>query len=240
MPRSADTAPYQRIKQTLKAELQAGHWRPGALMPSEAELVERFSVSRMTVNRALRELQAEGLVERVQGAGTYAADQEQRLRMSSQLTIRDLHREIEARGHQHQAQVQFARQEPAPADIAARLGLAEGDPVFHLLLVHLDNGVPLQCEDRYVNPVHAPELLSTDFTTITPTQYLIERVPQWEAQFMVEAAYPTAREARLLGIRSKEPCLIITRRTVTRGIPVTTARLVHPGSRYQLEEAYQP
>ena len=43
-------------------------------------------------------------------------------------------------------------------------GLAPGAPVFHTLIVHLENGVPLQCEDRYVNPACAPDYLSVDFT----------------------------------------------------------------------------
>jgi GntR family histidine utilization transcriptional repressor len=69
-------------------------------MPSEAELVAEFGVSRMTVNRALRELQAEGLVQRTQGVGTFAAPLH---RVSSTLTLHDLHDEITARGHQHEA-----------------------------------------------------------------------------------------------------------------------------------------
>src|ERR1019366_7310080 len=91
-------APYARVKQFLKEELARGHWLPGALMPSDAELVAKFGVSRMTVTRALRELQAEGLVERVQGVGTFAAHL---ARVSSTLTIRDLHEEIVSRGHRH-------------------------------------------------------------------------------------------------------------------------------------------
>ena len=61
-------APYARVKRHLKAQLASGRWPSGARMPSEAELVARFRVSRMTVNRALRELSDEGLVERVQGS----------------------------------------------------------------------------------------------------------------------------------------------------------------------------
>src|SRR6187549_542401 len=101
-------APYARVKQYLKDELSRGHWLPGALMPSDAELVARFGVSRMTVTRALRELQAEGLVERVQGVGTFAAHL---YRVSSTLTIRDLHEKIVARGHRHDAEVHVAREE---------------------------------------------------------------------------------------------------------------------------------
>ena len=102
-------APYQRVKQHLKDGLAGGDWPPGALMPSEAELVARFGVSRMTVNRALRELQAEGLVDRSQGIGTFAA---QLHRVSSTLKIRDLHEEIESRGHHHEAAVQVQRRPP--------------------------------------------------------------------------------------------------------------------------------
>jgi GntR family histidine utilization transcriptional repressor len=230
-------APYVRVKEHLKAGLAAGRWRPGALMPSEAELTAAFGVSRMTVNRALRELQSEGLVERVQGVGTFAA---QLHRVSSTLTIRDLQEEIEARGHRHHARVVLKRSEPAPAPLAASLGLAAGSPVFHTLLVHHDDGVPLQCEDRYVNPAAAPEYLGADFTRVTPTRYLLDVAPLWEAQYTIEASRATPQEAGLLGIGGDDPCLVLVRRTVSRGVPITIARLVHPGSRYQLEGSFSP
>jgi GntR family histidine utilization transcriptional repressor len=231
------TAPYARVKQFLKQGLSVGRWEPGALMPSESELVARFGVSRMTVTRALRELQNEGLVTRVQGLGTYAAHLAQ---VSSTLTIRDLHEEITARGHSHHAEVHLARQERAPAALAPQLGLVAGAPVFHTLIVHFEDKLALQCEDRYVNPVCAPDYLRTDFTRITPTHYLLEVAPLWEAQYSIHAGAPSAREARLLGIGLAEPCLIIVRRTVNRDIPITLARLVHPGSRYRVEGAFKP
>lgn len=231
------TAPYARVKAFLKQGLASGQWQPGALMPSEAELVAQFGVSRMTVTRALRELQSEGLVTRVQGLGTYAAHL---LQVSSTLTIRDLHEEIISRGHRHHAEVHVARRESAGATVAAQLGLARGAPVFHTLIVHFENGLALQCEDRYVNPACAPDYLQTDFTRITPTHYLLEVAPLWEAQYSIEAGAPSSREARLLGIPAQEPCLIIVRRTVNHGVPITMARLVHPGTRYRVEGAFQP
>lgn len=230
-------APYAQVKQFLKDELSRGRWPPGALMPSEAELVAQFGVSRMTVNRALRELQAEGLVDRVQGVGTFAA---QLHRVSSTLTIRDLHEEIEGRGHVHEARVHVKRRERAPAALAQRLGLKTGAEVFHTLIVHLENGVPIQSEDRYVNPACAPDYLSVDFTRTTPTHYLLEVAPLWEAQYSIEAAAPTELEAKLLGIPRRDPCLVLVRRTVSHDVPITLARLVHPGSRYQIEGSFKP
>lgn len=234
---TAPLAPFLRVKQYLKAGLAAGRWPPGALMPSEAELVAEFGVSRMTVNRALRELQAEGLISRTQGVGTFAAPLH---RMSSTLTIRDLQEEIESRGHHHQAQVHLLRAEKAPALLAQQLGVAPGARVFHSLIVHRDNGVPLQCEDRYVNPACCPRYLEADFTATTPTQLLFETTVLWRAQYSIEATAPTAEEARVLGIGAREPCLVVTRRTFTRAAPITLARLVHPGTRYLLEGQFSP
>ena len=229
--------PYLRIKDELKRALGRGRYPPGARMPSEAELVARFRVSRMTVSRALRELADEGLVERVQGLGTFAA---QPHRVSSTLTIRDIHEAIEARGHVHDAHVHVAREERARAPVAARLGVAKGASVFHTLIVHCENGVPLQCEDRYVNPAAAPDYLSVDFTRKTPTRYLLEVAPLWEAQYSIAAATPTPEEARLLGIPANDPCLVVMRRTESQHLPITVARLAHPGTRYLIEGNFKP
>jgi len=230
-------APYSKVKNYLKSGLASGQWVPGDQMPSEAALVQQFAVSRMTVGRALRELQAEGLVSRVQGVGSFAAHLS---RVSSTLTIQDLHDEIVARGHRHQAMVVLAQRENAPAALAAQLGVPAQSEVFHTLIVHSENGVPLQCEDRYVNPACAPDYLNVDFQTITPTQYLLQVAPLWEAQYSIEAAVPTAQEAQLLGTSAREPCLIVVRRTINRGVPITLARLVHPGTRYQISGAFKP
>ena len=235
--RSGPGAPYTRIKQHLKDGLATGQWPAGALMPSEAELVAQFGVSRMTVNRALRELQAEGLVERTQGVGTFAA---QLHKVSSTLTIADLHEEIVSRGHHHESRVHLQQSEPANAQLAAQLGVAAGSAVFHTLIVHLENGVPLQCEDRYVNPAVAPHYLQADFTRITPTLELFNTTALWRAQYSIEADQATPHEAQLLGVSADTACLIMVRRTFTREAPITIARLVHPGKRYSLHGEFQP
>lgn len=236
-PVTESSAPYTRVKQHLKDGLAGGRWAPGELMPSEAELVAQFGLSRMTVNRALKELQAEGLVERTQGVGTFAA---QLHRVSSTLTIRDLHDEIESRGHRHHAVVDVQRAQKAPQAVAAQLGLAPGARVFHTVIVHHENGVPLQCEDRWVNPGCSPAYLDADFTRTTPTQVLFDSTALWRAQYTIEAARPTLREATLLRIEPDAPCLIVHRSTYTRDAAITVARLVHPGTRWQLQGEFQP
>ena len=142
--------------------------------------------------------------------------------------------------HQHHAVVHLQRTEKAPAALAARLGLATGAKVFHTLIVHHDNGVPLQCEDRYVNPACSPGYLQADFTRTTPTQVLFDTTALWRAQYAIAAEPATADEARLLGIAPGTACLVVTRSTYTRDATITLARLVHPGTRYLLHGEFQP
>jgi GntR family transcriptional regulator, histidine utilization repressor len=236
-PNKSAMAPYARVKEHLMQGLAQGRWPPGTLMPSEAELVAQFAVSRMTVSRALRELQDSGLVQRTQGVGTFAA---QLHPVSSSLTIRDLHEEIEARGHQHHALVKLQRAEKAGSALAQQLGVPTHEQVFHTLIVHFENGVALQCEDRYVNPAMAPHYLAQDFTRTTPTHYLFSATHLWRAQYSIEAGRATAQEATLLGITPQDPCLVVVRRTFAREAPITIARLVHPGQRYSLQGEFQP
>jgi GntR family transcriptional regulator of arabinose operon len=70
------TAPQRDVKHrqvfaTLRREIQTGHWKSGERLPSESELVARFKVSRITITRAVRDLQNAGMVERRAGAGTF-------------------------------------------------------------------------------------------------------------------------------------------------------------------------
>lgn len=236
-PPDASAPPFVRVKHFLRQGLAQGQWLPGALMPSETELMQQFGVSRMTVNRAIRELQAEGLVTRTQGVGTFAAALN---RVSSTLRIQDVHEEIVSRGHLHRAEVHLCRRERATQGVAEQLGVPIGSEVFHTLMVHHENGVPLQCEDRYVNPACAPDYLREDFSRVTPTQHLFRHTALWRAQYQVEAAHPTRQEARLLQIDAQAPCLIMVRRTLTRDAVITLARLVYPGTRHALSGEFNP
>lgn len=233
---SAPAPQYLKVKNHLREHIASGHWVAGDLLPSEAELVAKFGVSRMTVNRALRELSQEGMIERVQGVGTFVA---QLHRISSTLTVRDVHDEIAARGHRHESRVHLLERLKATTEQAADFGLKAGSTLFHSVIVHLENGVAIQCEDRLVNPACAPDYLSLDFATVTPTHYLLEVAPLSEARYTIESTLPSELEARLLGIGKREPCLVVKRRTFSRGLTVTTVRLTHPGSRYLLEGSFQ-
>lgn len=64
---------YRQIKTLMLQGLEAGEWRPGEVIPSEAELAQRFNVSQGTVRKAIDEMAAENLLVRKQGKGTFVA-----------------------------------------------------------------------------------------------------------------------------------------------------------------------
>ena len=96
---------YEQVKVFIRTKIKSGDWVAGNPVPSESAFMHQFGVSRMTVNRALRELMAEGVVRRVQGSGTFVAEIDQ---VSSKLEIRDIQEEIEERGHVHGTEIIFA------------------------------------------------------------------------------------------------------------------------------------
>ena len=227
---------YEQVKAFIKTRITSGSWKPGDAVPSETALMTQFGISRMTVNRALRELAAEGMVTRIQGSGTRVAELH---RISSRLTIRDIKDEVVERGHNHTSRVLLVATEKATAALAKTLGLRAGARVFHTVLVHLENAVPIQHEDRYVNPLAAPDFLLTDFTRLTPTHHLLTHAPLTDASYQIEACLPGKEIAKLLHIKPSEACLAITRRTVSGAHVASVARLVYPGTRYSFAGQFQ-
>ena len=233
----ADTEPrYLVVQAHLREGIKSGQWTVGDRLPSESELVAQFGVSRMTVNRALRELEQEGLIRRQQGAGSFVAPLE---RVASTLVIRDIHEEIAARGHRHEAELLSLSERRARRGEAERLGLEAGAQLFHSRILHRENGLPLQLEDRLVNPATAPDYLTQDFRLQTPTAYLLQVAPLTGATYQIEAAAASAEEAQALGLSAGDPCLVIERSSRSHGGTVTWVRLVHPGARHVLTGSFE-
>jgi GntR family histidine utilization transcriptional repressor len=106
--------------------------------------------------------------------------------------------------------------------------------------VHLENEVPIQLEDRYVNPAVAPNYLSVDFTSTTPNEYLCQVAPISEVEHIVEAILPDRHTQKLLDIPAREPCLRLYRSTLSFGRKVTCVWLTHPGSHYRMVARFSP
>ncbi|UGT44426.1 histidine utilization repressor [Nocardia yamanashiensis] len=226
---------YERVKQLVTAQIRADRWVEGDLLPSEHQFVAALGLSRMTINRALRELTADGLIVRQAGVGTFVAATK---KPSPLFEVRNIADEITRRGHRHRTEVVLMRAETIdPTHTFLRESL--GPKAFHSVIVHFEDDDPIQVEDRYVSPAQAPGYLDQDFATTTPNDYLSRVAPLTRGEHVVEAVLGSAEECRLLRIDRTEPCLLIRRRTWSEQGPVSVARLVHPGSRNRLEGVFE-
>ena len=225
---------YLKIQQHLLAKIQTGEWCPQHQIPPEEQLARDFGVSRMTANKAIRDLVTQGYLIRQAGVGTFVTDHKAE---SSLLEVHDIADEIRSRGHQHDCVVVAAETCNADDEVSMRLGVRLGTQVFHTLILHREDGVALQLEDRYVNPRHVPNYLNTDFQQYTPNEVLVTACPITVVEHVVEAVLVEAATATLLGINPQDPCLQLIRRTWSKDQLISYARLSHPGQRYKLRSS---
>jgi GntR family histidine utilization transcriptional repressor len=227
---------YERIKIYLLERIQSGEWADGAKIPSEYELMDIFSASRMTVHRALREMQADGLLRRAQGVGSFVQGQKPR---SALLEITDIADDILSRGNVHRAEMVVLESVRADSSLAAAFELRKGAKIFHSVIVHFENDVPVQLEERFVTPRFAPDYGAQDFEQRTTASYLQSMGRAVQVEHVIHAVAPAPLTQSLLRIAADEPCLELTRRTWTQAGPATKSVLTHPGSRYSLGSRYE-
>ncbi|WP_188020397.1 histidine utilization repressor [Deferribacter autotrophicus] len=222
---------YIKIKKFIINMIHKGEWKPGFKIPSENELSKLFAVSRMTVNRALRELTSEGVLVRVQGKGTFVAEESN---VSEMLEIKNIADEIERLGKKHRLETVLIEETLVGSEAMKWMGLNDDETVYHTIFVHYADNEPFQIEDRYVNKKVVPEYLDVNFENETAHQYLMRTIPFTEAEHIVEAILPDDFVSSLLKIEKNTPCLQLRRRTWLGNEVVTYVKFVSPGNKYRI------
>ncbi|MFN3370797.1 MAG: GntR family transcriptional regulator [Sphingomonadaceae bacterium] len=228
---------YRLIRDHLVSRIRAGELKPGDRVESENELGTQFGVSRLTVQRAIRELVSEGMLRRVQGSGTFVTSAAQGFPL---VEVRDLVEEIRARGGSPRTEVLVQRRHVPDAADAQLMELSPGEPLFHAALLILADGVPVALEDRQALPEVYPDFLEQDFATTSIFSYFARHSVLEDIENVVRAVLPDRRVAQLLEIGEQEPCLLVQRRNWYRGRCVTLTRVIYAGRRQSLGSRYRP
>ncbi|MCP4493765.1 MAG: histidine utilization repressor [Gammaproteobacteria bacterium] len=226
---------YQQIKNTIEQKISSAEWAAGQKLPSENELVLALDVSRMTINRALRELTQQGLINRIHGLGSFVAE---RPRHASLIELQDIAVEIEQSGKQHSSKIIVQEKALPNHEIAGQMQVTTNDEVYYLCAVHYQDETPVQLENRYINPRLIPDFLQQDFNRITSTAYLLQQLRPDEMEHIVRAITPDSQMQKQLGIGHEQPCLQLQRRTWIKRQVVTQVMLTYPGNRYELGAKY--
>ena len=222
-------ASYRTIRDEISRRIASRVWLPGALIPGEEALAGEFGAARATVNRALRELAEQGLVERRRKAGTRVALHPVR---EARFAIPLVRHEVEAAGKVYGYRFLSSVVVGAKGQVAERLGLADGARLRHVQALHLAGNAPFQFEDRYIILDTVPAAQDADFSAIGPNEWLVETAPFTHAEFSFFAD-AAGKEAQHLGIAPGAPVFVGERITWLAERPITLVRMVHP-SRYRM------
>jgi len=234
---SSTTPRYKAIEAFLLERIHSGAYPVNHQIPPEEQLARDFGVSRMTANKAIRDLVQKGYLLRQAGLGTFVTDRKAESSLHEVLNIAN---EVRGRGHAYSNDIIRCEALAADDEVALRLGLRLGAEVFHSILVHREDGVPIQLEDRFVNPRWVPHYLDSDFSRQTPNEVLVKSCPISDVEHVVEAVQVDAQVAGWLAIEPTAPCLSVIRRTWSDEHLVSYARLIHPGDRYKLRSSHKP
>ena len=227
--RRRSTLKYLQVRDYLRI-LAGQDLGPGDPVPSERELCDRFGVSRMTVRQAVDALVVEGMLQRVQGSGTFVA----RPKVDLQVRLTSFTEEMRRRGMTPSVRHLRAEQVPADPTVARALEIAPGDAVVHLHQLRLADEEPMSVEHTWLSAGLVPGLLDEN----PPTSLYLELesrglLPTW-GEDTVDAGDADVEEAQLLGIPPGRSVLRISRRAFSGDLAVEYSRSVYRSDRYTL------
>lgn len=219
---SSNKVSFRDIKTYIMSRIRDRTWPPGSLLPGEVELSEEFGCARATVNRAMRELADEGIVDRKRKAGTRVCTNPVRHAIFAIPLVRV---EIEATGASYRYAL-VKREIPALPDwLRCRLGVAPSTRVLHLQCMHYADNAPFQFEERWININAVPEVENADFTHAGPNEWLLNTVLFTEAEISFSATAATKSNTKFLEIPIGEPVFTVERITWLENQPVTFAKM---------------
>ncbi len=225
---------YVQIERQLRARLAQA--RPGDVVPAESALAAEFGVARMTVRAALNALEADGLIERVQGRGTFVRQQPVPRAAGTLMSFQD---QVRSWGRSPTSRVLRAEVRAASAEEAAALQSTAVSPrVVSIVRVRLADEVPLAVEYACF-PAHLTGLLDRDLEAGSLHRALHELGLRPTLGSSTLTAQPAGPDGRHLRVPATEPLLVETRLIVDQHaapLEYTISRYV--GARYALNVTF--
>ncbi len=226
---------YQQLYEILREEVRRGSWKPGDLMPSEAELIETYQVSRNTVRDVLEMLVNEGYIYRERGRGTFIAKPkvEQTL-----VQIINFTEDMRRRGIVPSSRVLESELIPAPEEIAQELRVPVNEELGLLVRLRLGNDEPMSVEESYVVHRFCRGYLDRhDYGQYSLRKALADDYNMiWShAVQTIRSVNASAHLAQTLQVRARAALLQIERVTFSDAdVPVEYLRTYYRGDRYSL------
>lgn len=199
------------LEQWIKAGLRDGTLSPGDRVPSEHELSAALDVSGITVKRALNDLQQAGLIQRLQGRGSFIA-KPRKITLGLE-RLYSITTAAQTSGMASTSRTLELNEVSATANIARELRLQPGDPVAKLVRLRLIDAQPLAVDTSYMPLALFPEILTVDFDQISLYEFMADThgIEPIRAREFLEPVLINEFEALILNVSRGSPGMLIER-----------------------------
>ena len=224
---------WQSVQDEVLRRIHAREWKPGDLIPNEADLAIEFGCARTTVSRALRSLAQNGVLDRKRRAGTRVAAQPV---AKATLDIAIIRNDITDRGQKYGYQLLQSRTIVPPPAISGAMKTGAGQPLLHVMALHLADDAPYALENRWINTAVVPQALDVKFDTSSPNEWLLQNVPYTNGEIAFSAKMASRDEADVLACLSQSALFKMDRLTWDNGQSVTKVQILFaPGYQMRTE-----
>ena len=231
---------YRQIKRDLAARIEQGELRPGESLPSEAELSDRYGVSRPTLRQATQDLIRDGLLVVRRGVGTFVAQPKVRQQLGSVLGFTD---KMASQGRKASTRVlerTLHRPPELDAAVASELQLKADAVVLRVVRLRLADEIPVMVETMHISTNRFPGIQDLDLETSSLYQALRERygIQIVRLREALEPVLLNRIDAKLLGTKAGSPSIQATITSFDlKGQPIehTISRVRGDSSQYYIE-----
>jgi DNA-binding GntR family transcriptional regulator len=202
---------YLQIRDHLASRIEGGELRARAKLPSERALSEAFSITRMTARQALLQLEAEGLIHRLDRRGWFVSPPRLTYKPLRNMSFTE---NVAGQGREP-GTVLLSQEKTTASDWDYRhMGVAAGSPMFLIRRMRLIDNRPVLVEHLHINAHHCPGLLSLPLEQ-SLTRLLAEHyeIVEQRSQIRVRPMALTASQAQSLKVTTGTPGLYLTRTT---------------------------
>lgn len=218
---------WQSVQTEVLRRIHAREWKPGDLIPNEADLALEFGCARTTVNRALRAVAETGVLDRKRKAGTRVAMQPV---AKATLTIPVIRNEIEEVGRTYGYRRIERNEIVPPVNVSEAMKTKANHPLLHVCALHLADGAPYAFEDRWIDPIVTVGASNESFETVSANEWLLKYAPYTHGEIEFSATSATQDDAELLQCPTKSALFTIERITWDGAAAITKVRLLYsPG-----------
>ncbi|MCC2613053.1 phosphonate metabolism transcriptional regulator PhnF [Neorhizobium petrolearium] len=230
---------WQTVEEQISRDIASGTLVPGARLPTEIEIMHRFSVGRHTVRRAIAELASAGKVRVEQGRGTFVEEQSV-IRYNIARRTR-FSKNLKEQGRVPSGQPVEELEIPAPPIVAAALRIPESDPVYMIVRRGFADDVPITISRAYHPVSRFPNMHIRRHQGVSVTEiYRDFGIPDYlRHRTTIFTRLPITEEARLLAQSQEQPVLVVQKVDVDmQGCPIGYSETVWAGERIQFAIDY--